>query len=378
MLRQALRMTWRDWRSGELRLLMIAVALAVSALCAVAFFADRLNASLQRDAHQLIGGDVVIVSDQPLPSEFLQKTGEYGLQTTRFANFTSMARSPDHEISGVVEPGKMRLINVKAVDEHYPLRGVLKIQASLNAPLSEVNHGPQQGEVWIAPELLNALGIQLGDEIFLGEALLPVTRLIVIEPDGRMAGISIAPRVMLNMADLPATELVQPASRVSYRLAVVGDATSVEKFDAWATQRIEGDATASLPMRGIRMERLQSGYPMMEQTLDRAQKFLHLVALLASLLSSVAVVIAARDFARRHLDTCAMYRVFGVPQWKIAFFYFFEFCLAGLVAAMVGILLGYVSHYAFVKLLSGLLGQELAPASVWPAIYGFGVGMTLL
>ena len=382
MLRQALRMTWRDWRSGELRLLMVAVALAVTALCAVAFFADRLNASLLRDAHQLLGGDVVIVSDQPLPEEFAQQAQALGLETTVFANFSSMARSPDREIHGEAdtgfEPGKMRLANIKAVGESYPLRGTLKVRSALESPVEETDYGPRSGEVWIAPELLSALGLQLGEDILLGEAHLPVTRLIVMEPDGGAAGISMAPRVMLNLADLPATDLVQPASRVSYRLAVVGDTDAVKQFDTWATQRIEGDATASLPMRGIRMERLESGNPMLQQTLERAQKFLHLVALLATLLSAVAVVIASRDFARRHLDTCAMFRVFGVPQRHIAFFYFFEFCLAGLLAAAGGIVAGYGLHYVFVELLSGLLGQELPPASIWPVIYGLGVGVTLL
>lgn len=382
MFRQALRMAWRDWRSGELRLLMLAVALAVAALCAVAFFADRLNASLVRDAHQLLGGDVVIVSDQPLPLEFVQQAQATGLQTVHFANFSSMVRSPDRhadrELNEGTRPGTMRLANIKAVGEGYPLRGALKVRTALDAPLSEMAHGPQQGEVWVAPELLAALGLRVGDELILGEAHLPITRLIVMEPDGGSVGISMAPRVMMHLADLPATDLVQPASRVSYRFAVIGDPPSVQQFDAWATARIEGDATASIPLRGIRMERLENGSPMMQQTLERAQKFLHLVALLATLLSAVAVVIAARDFARRHLDTCAMFRVFGVPQRQIAFFYFFEFCLAGLLAAAGGIVAGYLLHHVFVKLLSGLLGQELASPSVWPAVYGLGVGVTLL
>lgn len=375
MIKQALKMTWRDWRSGELRLLMVAVFLAVAALCAVGFFADRLNASLVRDAQQLIGGDVVIVSDQPLPAVFMQQA--QGLETTQIASFPSMARAPD-ELGG-----STRLVTVKAVDGAYPLRGELQVQSHLEAPLKAATHGPAPGEVWISPELLVSLGLQPGDTLMLGDAELPVTALLVIEPDRGTGGfMSFSPRVLMNAADLPATGLVQPASRINYRFALASDDVArVKAYEQWAAdyiQRAGHVEDSAVPLRGVRMEQLDTGQPTMQKTLERAQKFLNLVALLAALLSAVAVAIAARDFARRHLDDCALLRVLGQPQRAIAWGYLVEFGLAGIIASVLGVAAGFALHYVFIALLAQLLGQSLPQASMLPVFLGMGVGLTLL
>jgi putative ABC transport system permease protein len=187
--------------------------------------------------------------------------------------------------------------------------------------------------------------------------------------------------VLLADADLAATGLVQPASRVAYRLAVAApDAwgaaraeEAVRRFVSWTDERIK-----AAPLRGVRVESLQSGRPEMRQTLDRAEKFLNLVALLAALLAAVAVGIAARDFAQRHLDDCAMLRVLGLSQRRIATAYSLEFGLVGLLASTAGVLIGLAVHWVFVWLLAGLVDSQLPAPSVWPALFGVGVGMTLL
>jgi putative ABC transport system permease protein len=181
---------------------------------------------------------------------------------------------------------------------------------------------------------------------------------------------------MLNVADLEATGLVQPASRITYRLAVAApdtDDTPVRAFVDWAENQVKVEA-----LRGLRVESLANGRPEMRQTLDRAEKFLNLVALLAALLAAVAVGIAARDFAGRHLDDCAMQRVLGASQRSIALQYLVQFAAIGVAASIGGVLLGFGVHYVFVWLLAGLVDSQLPAASVWPALFGLGVGMTLL
>jgi putative ABC transport system permease protein len=178
---------------------------------------------------------------------------------------------------------------------------------------------------------------------------------------------------MLHMADLPATGLVQPASRITWRLAVAGPDAAVKAF----SQQVQEDIRTE-SLRGLRLESFESGRPEMRQTLDRADKFLRLVALLAALLAAVAVAIGARDFAQRHLDDCAMLRVLGLPQRQIAGAYALEFALVGLLASVAGILLGWAVHHGFVWLLAGLVNASLPPAGVAPALFGLGVGMTLL
>jgi putative ABC transport system permease protein len=366
----AWRQLLRDFRAGELRLLVVAVMLAVAALTAVGFFADRINGGLARDARQLLGGDAIVAADQPPPPEFEAKARELGLATAATAAFPSMGRAPD------AKGGASRLVSVKAVSGAYPLRGKVHVNAGPGTADVQRNSAPEAGSVWVDPALLDALALKVGDMLLLGDASLRIAQQILIEPDRGTGFSSFASRVMLNAADLPATGLIQPASRVTYRLAVASPANddqAVRRYTDWAEAHIK-----SAGVRGARIESLSTGRPEMRQTLDRAGKFLNLVALLAALLAAVAVGIASRDFANRHLDDCAMLRVLGLPQRSIAWQYFIEFGLVGLLASLAGVLLGYAVHYVFVWLLAGLVDAALPAATWWPALFGIGVGLTLL
>ncbi|WP_457444773.1 ABC transporter permease [Roseateles sp. P5_E4] len=363
----AWRQLLRDWRAGELRLLMLAVALAVAALCAVAFLSDRLDQGLRRDAAKLLGGDAVVASDQPTAPALVDLAAAQNLTTVRTATFPSMARSDE------AHGGESRLVAVKAVGAGYPLRGSIKLREALPGR----SGAPAAGEVWVDPAVADGLGLKLGDSLLLGDAKLKLAALIETEPDRGAGFMSFAPRVMLAEADLAATRLVQPASRLTYRMAVVpgpGAAPgAVGRFVAGAEQLVEKDK-----LRGVRLESLESGRPEMRQTLDRAARFLRLVAMLSALLAAVAVALAARDFAARHLDDCAMLRVLGQPQRRIAWAYGLEFLLAGLSASAVGVLGGLALHQVFVSLLAGLIDVDLPPPSIWPALLGLGLGLSLL
>lgn len=361
------RTLWRDLRAGELRLLIVAVLLAVAALTAVGFFADRLKGGLQRDARQLIGGDAVLASDNPTPAPFIERARSLGLQTASTYGFPTMARASEEQ------GGAAKLVALKAVEAGYPLRGSLLVSAAPDAPGQPTREVPAPGEAWVDASLLEALGLKMGDTLLLGDAGLRIACVITLEPDRGAGFMSFAPRVMLNQADVPRTGLVQPASRVSYRFAVAGDTLAVKRFSDWA------DATLKKgELRGIRLDSFESGRPEMRQTLDRAEKFLNLVALLAALLSAVAVALAARGFAANHLDDCAMLRVLGQSQRTIAQAYAFEFAAIGLAASAIGVAIGFAVHYVFVLLLAGLVETSLPAPSLWPVAFGLGMGLTLL
>ena len=395
--RLAWRTLWRDARAGELRLLVFAVALGVASLSSVSFLADRMNAGLLRDAGQLLGGDAVVVSDQPTPNEFIKQAKNLGLETVTTLSFPTMARG---ETSGEgSSAGKSRLIALKVVDDGYPLRGQLKYATTVaNTVGSESVHAvqdyktpipqetkttskkkshlqkiPQPGEVWAEASALDALGLQVGAHLWLGDKRLSVGGVLLQEPDRGAGFMNFAPRVMMHRADLDATGLVQPASRITWRFAVVGEPETVERFVTWAQEHVK------LPqVRGVRVESLSTGRPEMRQTLDRAGKFLNLVALLAALLSAVAVALAARSFASKHLDDCAMLRVLGLRQKQIAMSYCGEFVCVGLFASVIGLLLGFCVHFVFVQLLAGLVETALPAATWWPVVYGLATGLTLL
>ena len=362
-----LRSLWRDLRSGELRLLIVAVTLAVAALTAVGFFADRLQGGLQRDARQLLGGDVVLSTDKATPQAIVDKAAALGLQSTTTVSFPTMARAPDDK------GGASRLVALKVVPEGYPLRGSLTVAPSFDAPGETTRAVPAPGEAWVDPALLESLGLQVGDPLLLGDARFTITRVIRIEPDRGGGFANFSPRVMFNAADLDSTALVQPASRLTYRFAVAGAEQPVRQFSDWVGQVIEkGEA------RGTRLETLESGRSDIRQTLDRAEKFLNLVALLAAMLSAVAVALAARGFAANHLDDCAMLRVLGLGQRSIALAYIVEFGVVGLAASALGVAIGFGVHYIFVALLAGLVSVGLPAPTLWPVMFGLGMGLTLL
>ena len=367
----ARRQLMRDFRAGELRLLMVAVLLAVAALTAVGFFADRLQQGLVRDARTLLGGDALVASDRPPPPVLAESARAARLATARTVAFPSMARAAD------ARGGASRLVSVKAVSPGYPLRGVLRIVDAPGGTAHDVAGPPPRGSVWVDEAVLASLDLRLGDALLLGDATLRIAATIALEPDRGGGFMAFSPRVMLHEDDLPATALIQPASRVTYRLAVAGEGAAGERaVRAWVetTQR----QAAAQQWRGLRVESLEGGRPEMQQTLDRAARFLNLVALLAALLAAVAVAIAARDFASRHLDDCAMLRVLGQPQRRIAAAFTLEFVAVGLLASVLGVALGLAVHGVFVMLLAGLVDTALPAPSAWPGVFGLGVGLTLL
>ena len=367
-----LRNLWRDLRAGELRLIIVAVLLAVAALTSVGFFADRLQAGLQRDARQLLGGDVVVVSDNPTPAAFVDQAQQQGLQTVATASFPTMARADQ------AQGGASRLVALKSVEPGYPLRGVIQLNQGAGQPGQEVRAIPESGSVWVDAPLLEALGLKLGDALLLGDSSFLISHIIVVEPDRGAGFMSFAPRVMINSADLPATRLVQPASRITYRLAVAGASDAGRSGEQTAQRYLTWAQEQAKTEHGVRIESLESGRPEMRQTLDRAEKFLSLVALLSALLSAVAVALAARAFANSHLDASAMLRVLGQSQRRIALAYVVEFVCVGLASSLAGVLLGWGVHHVFVWLLAGLVDAALPAASIWPALLGMGMGLTLL
>ncbi|MCX7232005.1 MAG: ABC transporter permease, partial [Burkholderiales bacterium] len=290
-----------------------------------------------------------------------------GLQVVETLGFPTMARATE------ARGGNSKLVALKVVAPGYPLRGRLRVATQPEGTGDLTRDIPAPGQAWVEAPLLEALGLALGDELLLGDASLRVTRLIVNEPDRGAGFMNFSPRVMVNRSDLAATGLVQPASRLTYRQAVAGEDAGVNAFVAWA----QGEVKART-VRGVRVESLQGGRPELGQTLERAEKFLNLIALLAALLSAVAVALSARGFAASHLDDCAMLRVLGLSQRTIASAYAFEFAAVGLMASALGVLSGFAVHHVFVLLLAGLVDAALPAPGIWPVLFGMGMGLTLL
>ncbi|MCC7184175.1 MAG: FtsX-like permease family protein [Rhodocyclaceae bacterium] len=355
----AARMLLRDWRAGELGILALALVTAVASVTSVSFFADRVRASLYRDAHQLLGADVVLIADHSWKKEIRDEIPARGLKRAETATFISMARAGERN----------QLVSMKAVSAGYPLRGKLRVAPALNTPDAETDALPAPGTVWIDERLALALAVKAGDAIDLGDARFGIGGILTQEPDRGINFFNIAPRLMLRLEDVPATGLIQNGSRVEYRLMVAGGDKQVRDFQKWVQPRLG---------RGESVTGLDNARPEIRNSLDRAQKFVGLGALLAVVLAAVAVSLATRRYSSRHLDGYAVMRCFGASQSRLFGLFAAEFGLLGLLASMAGCLIGYFAQFAIASFAPALLGKQLAQPSLAPALQGLLTGLVLL
>lgn len=367
MLFQSLRMTRRDWRAGELRFLLVALIVAVASLSSVGFFIDRMRAGLNRDAHQLLGGDLVINADQPINGVWRAEAQRRGLTLAETVSFPSMV------IAGEGDNAQSLLASIKAVSTGYPLRGGLKIATTPEGEGADTSDIPAAETVWVDSGLLTALNARIGDALRLGDKTFRIANVIAIEPDRGAGFMNFAPRVMLPLSDLGATNLIQNGSRVTYRLLLTGEPAQVGAFQRWMQDKVEREN-----IKGVRLESLESGRPEMQSTLTRAEQFLSLVGLLSAMLAAIAVAMAARRFMLRHLDACAMLRCLGLTQNQVTAMYLIEFSLVGLVGSVLGAAVGFAAHFVLLDWLGNLVSNTLPPATFLPALQGVATGLLLL
>ena len=363
LLSHSWKMLRRDARGGELRLLAAALAIAVAALTAVGFFADRVRQALARESHQLLGADLLLTADHPWPPGMAEAARTHGLQVVETRTFPSMVTY------GEGDDLRAQLAEIKAVGAAYPLRGSLRIAPALNAPDAPVQRVPAAGDIWIDERLASALGAGVGDPIVVGQRTLRVDAVLTLEPDRGINFFSVAPRLLMNLDDLPGTALLQVGSRVAYRLLLAGKPGQLQEFRRKVERQLG---------RGERLEDPESGRPEIRIALERAQRFLGLSALLTVVLAAVAVALAARRYVQRHLDPCAVMRCLGATQTLLLRLYLGQFAVLGILAAGLGCALGYLAHFALHAWLAELLATPLPAPGMLPAVQGVVVGLLLL
>ncbi|MDS4031638.1 MAG: FtsX-like permease family protein [Candidatus Contendobacter sp.] len=360
LIRMALRALRRDWQSGELRVLAVALLIAVASVAAVGFFTDRIQLAMERKASELLGADSVIAAPNPIQPGLAEEARRRGLQTAETLGFRSV----------VLAGETTQLTEVKAVGPGYPLRGTLQTSDAPFAPPRAATAIPSPGQVWLDERLMQTLNLQVGDRLELGARVFRVEQVLAYEPDRAGDLFSIAPRLLMNLADIPATRLVQPGSRVEYRLLLAGEPAALDAFKTWAQPRL---ATGE-KLQGVRDARAE-----LRLTLERAQRFLNLAALVSVILAGVGIAIAARRFATRHWDSVAILRCVGATQTLVMRLFVVELLLLAVLAGALGLGIGYLAQYG----LSGVLGPlvsatELPPSSWRPLLPALATGFITL
>lgn len=364
-----LRFAARDWRAGELRLLLAALLLAVGAVSAISLFVDRLQRALVAESTSFLAADRVVDSSREIPDRFRELARRQGLDLADLVTFPSMV-SPSASASAAPNAAEAaKLASVKAVALGYPLRGVLRIA---DAPFSDgqvTKQVPARGEVWLDSRLFPALGVQVGDNVRVGYADFTVGAVLTAEPDRGGSFFEFAPRLLMRVEDVPATGVVQPGSRIGYRLLLAGDENSLNDL----REAIAGDLAPNYRWRSIRDVNAT-----IDRALGRAESFLLLGGLLAVLLAGIAVALGANRYARRHFDHVGVLKTLGATPQEIQWGYTGVLFVIGVAGTCCGLLLGALVHLGIIAALGNFLPVVLPLPGPRPLAVGLVTGFICL
>lgn len=360
MLRLSLRSLLREWRGGELSVLLAALVIAVAAISAVGFATSRAERAMRQEAGSALAADVAIRARHPLPADYAQQAQAGGLQTARAVSFASVITAGD----------RVQLADLNAASAGYPLRGTVRIADEAFGPARVADTLPAPGTIWLSPRLLASLAVTVGEQVTVGHLSLTVTTVLAALPDQGLGFTDLAPAALLNLDDLPATGLVGPGSRVSYRLLAAGPPAAVENF----ITAMEPALAAGEDLRTV----ADAGNAL-RNAVERGDRFLGLAALTAVLLAGAAVILATRQYARRETNAVAVLKAFGMKRRAILGLYALRLLWLGLAGGALGLLLGYAAQAVLGQLVSGLFAQALpAPALLGPAGAALATALLLL
>ncbi|MGP9808374.1 ABC transporter permease [Halomonas sp. AOP12-C2-37] len=355
--RLAMRSLKRDLRAADVRALFIALVLAVAASTMIAFFLDRLERGLERQASQMLGGDLVLEQRDPFSEELRATLENAGFTLSDQVDLVSMISRGE----------RFQPASLKAVDDVYPHYGVSHVD--FGDGTEEIASGPAPGEAWADPRLMQLVEIQLGDQVQVGQTELTVTGIVEREADQSAGFSNFNPRLMMNTADVEATGLIQPGSRIEFEILAAGSSAALE--------RVQG-LLAELRRDGVEVRDVRVDRPQLGNALQRAERYLGLAGLAAVLLAGVAVAMSTRRYVERHLDTAALLRCFGASQRQLVSIFTLQLLGLALVAAVIGALLGLVGQAVLLRLLVSFLPMTLPPPGLMPLGLGVFTALAVL
>jgi putative ABC transport system permease protein len=354
-----LRILAREWRSGELAVLFLALLVAVSALTGVGFLVDRIDHAMQLQASEVLGADLRLFSTNTIGDRYAAEAKRNGLSSASIATTLSV----------VLKGDITQLTNVHAVSAGYPLRGKVRVSNVPFGPPGEATNIPGAGEVWPDSRLLSTLGAGVGDSITVGARELRVTRVLISRPDQGSGFVDLSPSLLMNATDLASTQLVQPGSRMTYAALFAGERPQVAKFGKWLLQ-------SKLPAE--RLRDIAEASPEVSRASTRAARFLTLASLASVLLCAVAIAMTARRYVRRHLDLAALLKTLGATRAAVLMISIGQLVCIALAATALGAVIGYIVQQWLLVALRGLIAVDLPPAGWQPLLLGLAAALLLL
>mgnify|MGYP000639567043 FL=1 len=362
----ALKMLLRSWRGGQLGLIFSALVLAVAVVTSVALLAERVERALVKESSSFLAADLVVSSSQATDSDWLERAEQQGIRTARIASFASMTFAGD----------EMHLASIKAVESSYPLRGAVKRStvpfATDESDIESVMSGPKPGDLWVDARLLPLLNIELGDTVDVGDGSFKVSHILIEEPDSGSSFSAYGARILMNWSDLPASGVIQPGSRVSYRFLIAAAEDNADNFDDyvdWLNQQLD------VHDRIITPDEAQAS---IASTMDKGRRFLLLAGSIGVVLAGIALALASHHFANGQLLQVALFKSWGISANRVRKLYIQQIVLLAIGGSLMGLLIGWGFHQLLVSAVREWLPIALPMAGARPWITGFATGILCL
>ncbi len=351
-----MRLLWRDWRGGELGVLFAALLIAVAIVTGISLFTDRLQQGITAQSSHFLAADRVLRTSDPVDPSWLYKADELGLLQAQTMTFRSMV------YVGEDLDGKMQFSAVKAVSDSYPLKGQLDVSDTPFGTVVKTPLSPPRGEVWLDSRLFPLLQVELGDSVFVGDAEFTVTKVVMNEPDRGSVFSGFAPRLLMNIDDIPATNVVQPGSRVRYRYLFSGDNQQLLQYGEWLQSRLDVSH---------RWLDLRDSQPRISNSMKRAEQFLLLAGALGVGLAGVAIALAARRYSERHYDYVAIMKSLGATSSRIMTIYTTNLLVLAMIAVVIGSMVGWLIQTVFFSVLMDYMSINMEHSATFrPYIIG--------
>ncbi|HBP33787.1 MAG TPA: ABC transporter permease [Raoultella ornithinolytica] len=339
------RWFWREWRSPSLLIVWLALSLAVACVLALGSIGDRMEKGLSQQSREFMAGDRTLRSSREVPAEWIDEARRLGLTVGEQLSFATMTFAGDTP----------QLADVKAVDDTYPLYGQLETQPP--------GLKPQAGSVLLAPRLMALLNLKIGDTLDVGDATLRIAGEVIQEPDAGFNPFQMAPRLMMNTADVAKTGAVQPGSRVSWRYKYAGTPQQLADYEKWLLPKLGPEH---------RWIGLQQDDSALGKSLERSQQFLLLSALLTLLLAVAAVAVAMSHYCRSRYDLVAILKTLGAGCAQLRKLIVGQWLMLLALAAVAGGAMGAGLEQILLLMLKPVLPAALPPASGWPWLWAIG------
>ncbi|MDF3345896.1 ABC transporter permease [Acinetobacter pittii] len=341
----------QSFRTGGLYLLIIALSLAISATTALKFSNDQVKNAVSLQASQMLGADLVLSNNEPIEQQWKKKAEQLGLKQTNVTIFSSMAHTQDQFV----------MVNVKAIEPLFPLRGQLEIEPSAKAV--------QSGEVWLSQRAADLLKVKLGDTVSIADGSFRFSGVIVRDSNQELGFSGFSPTVIIHQADIAKTHAIQTGSRIDYRLLMAGSPEQVQSFSKQFKQQHQPskdvDETA-----GLRLRDASESNSRLLRPLENLDTFLQLANILTILLCGIAIALTSQRYVQQNQDHIALIRCLGASKFQILWAYIGLLCIVSAISIVLGSLLGLIMGFGLLQLMLQLIPQLELSFSVVPLLIG--------